>query len=106
MNYLEELQKLEDKKQELVEEAMRDKTIAFEVWSRYADKEDYDFVNDVDGDSLIYILLNAYAERYETYFWYDIIELLSEEEDYYEENIKQLKQELIDYNLNSICMDW
>lgn len=115
MDYLKELEELEKRKQELLEEALEHDDIKFEAWSKYAEKEDYSFISDVE-DSSIYDLICRYCEiRYSTTFWHDVLQYLEWEwedvEDYedneeYKKELEKVYEDLIFYNLNSICMDW
>lgn len=115
MDYLKELEELEKRKQELVQESLEHDDIKFEAWSKYAEKEDYSYINDVE-DSSIYNLICRHCEtRYETVFWHDVIRYLEgeweDEEDCenneeYKAELENICKELIEYNLNSICYDW
>ena len=56
MDYMNEIEKLEKQKEEIIKEALKDDSVSFKVWSKYVKKERYDYINDVDKDSIIYTI--------------------------------------------------
>lgn len=115
MDYLKELEELEKRKQELLKEALEHDDIKFEVWSKYAEKEDYSFISEVEDSSIYDLICRNCETRYTTVFWYDILRYLEweweevedfENDEEYKKELEDICEDLISYNLNSICMDW